>query len=127
MHLPLLLVLPLDLWQELDLLLVRHDVRFRVVKGHSGHPENERADELADLATREMGKLRSDAKSEVQGFTKMVKTELEEVLVGDADVDVGSTVRRMYTPEKGEGAEMLEGSSEDVAARIAQLLNEKRS
>jgi ribonuclease HI len=40
-----------DLWQELDLLLVRHDVRFRVVKGHSGHPENERCDELAVAAS----------------------------------------------------------------------------
>ena len=57
----------------------------------------------------------------------MKETELEEIEVGDADVDVGSTVRRMYTPEKGDGAEMLEGSSEDVAARIAELLNEKRS
>ncbi len=40
-----------DLWQELDQLLVRHDVRFRVVKGHSGHPENERCDELAVAAS----------------------------------------------------------------------------
>ena len=28
----------LELWQELDELLARHDVRFTVVKGHSGHP-----------------------------------------------------------------------------------------
>jgi len=41
----------------------------------------ERADELADLATREMGKLRGDAKGEIAGFTQMVKTELEEVQV----------------------------------------------
>ena len=33
----------------------------------------------------------------------------------------------MYLPEKGEGAEMLEGSAEDIAARIVELLNEKRS
>jgi len=36
-----------DLWRELDGLLNRHDVDFTVVKGHSGHPENERCDELA--------------------------------------------------------------------------------
>lgn len=36
-----------ELWQQLDELLQRHDVRFTVVKGHSGHPENERCDELA--------------------------------------------------------------------------------
>ncbi|MCB1591976.1 MAG: ribonuclease HI [Alphaproteobacteria bacterium] len=36
-----------DLWQEIDLLLVRHDVSFHWVRGHDGHPENERADALA--------------------------------------------------------------------------------
>lgn len=40
----------LELWQELDALLSRHEVRFTVVKGHSGHPENERCDELAVAA-----------------------------------------------------------------------------
>lgn len=40
----------LELWQDLDELLARHDVRFTVVKGHSGHPENERCDELAVAA-----------------------------------------------------------------------------
>ncbi|HCK32337.1 MAG: ribonuclease HI [Micavibrio sp.] len=36
-----------DLWQELDLLNQKHDVRWHWVKGHAGHPENERADSLA--------------------------------------------------------------------------------
>ncbi len=36
-----------DLWRRLDGLVTRHQVRFTVVKGHSGHPENERCDELA--------------------------------------------------------------------------------
>jgi ribonuclease HI len=39
-----------DLWQELDSLLQTHDVRFYWVKGHAGHPENERADSLAVAA-----------------------------------------------------------------------------
>ena len=39
-----------ELWQQLDALLAKHDVRFTVVKGHSGHPENERCDELAVAA-----------------------------------------------------------------------------
>lgn len=34
-------------WQELDALLAKHHVRFTVVRGHTGHPENERCDELA--------------------------------------------------------------------------------
>jgi len=36
-----------DLWQALDKLASRHQVRWQWVKGHAGHPENERADELA--------------------------------------------------------------------------------
>ncbi len=36
-----------DLWQEMDALVQAHDVSFHWVKGHAGHPENERADELA--------------------------------------------------------------------------------
>lgn len=37
----------LDLWKRLDEAQKRHDVTWEWVKGHAGHPENERADELA--------------------------------------------------------------------------------
>ncbi len=36
-----------DLWQRLDAAAAGHDVSWHWVRGHSGHPENERADELA--------------------------------------------------------------------------------
>ena len=36
-----------DLWLALDALLAHHNVSWRWVEGHSGHPENERADALA--------------------------------------------------------------------------------
>ncbi|HKJ71287.1 MAG TPA: ribonuclease HI [Gammaproteobacteria bacterium] len=42
-----------DLWEELDALLARHEVRFHWTRGHSGHPENERADALANRAIDE--------------------------------------------------------------------------
>jgi ribonuclease HI len=38
-----------DLWQRLDAAASRHDITWEWVKGHSGHPENDRADELARL------------------------------------------------------------------------------
>lgn len=36
-----------ELWQRLDEAQARHQVNWEWVKGHAGHPENERADELA--------------------------------------------------------------------------------
>jgi ribonuclease HI len=36
-----------ELWQMLDDLLEKHQVSFRLIPGHAGHPENERCDELA--------------------------------------------------------------------------------
>ena len=43
-----------DLWQALSAVAARHEVEWHWVKGHSGHPENERADELANRGLDEM-------------------------------------------------------------------------
>jgi ribonuclease HI len=37
-----------DLWERLDRALASHQVEWQWVKGHAGHPENERADTLAN-------------------------------------------------------------------------------
>jgi ribonuclease HI len=37
-----------DLWRELDELAQKHRIEWHWVKGHAGHPENERADQLAN-------------------------------------------------------------------------------
>ncbi len=42
-----------DLWQRLDTAVSAHDVEWHWVKGHAGHPENERADRLAAAGLRE--------------------------------------------------------------------------
>jgi ribonuclease HI len=39
-----------DLWERLLNLVDSHDCEFNWVKGHAGHPENERADELSVAA-----------------------------------------------------------------------------
>ncbi len=39
-----------DLWKKLDELATRHTVKYTRVAGHSGHPENDRCDELAVAA-----------------------------------------------------------------------------
>ncbi len=37
----------IELWQELDALQSQHNIQWVWVKGHNGHPENERVDKLA--------------------------------------------------------------------------------
>jgi ribonuclease HI len=39
-----------DLWKALESETQRHQIEWHWIKGHSGHPENERADQLANLA-----------------------------------------------------------------------------
>ncbi|MFZ5604159.1 MAG: ribonuclease HI [Pseudomonadota bacterium] len=47
-----------DLWQALDEAARKHDVQWHWVKGHSGHPENELCDQLANEAIEEMTRPR---------------------------------------------------------------------
>jgi ribonuclease HI len=42
-----------DLWQEIDSLLGKHDINWHWVKGHAGHPGNELADALANKGVEE--------------------------------------------------------------------------
>ena len=39
-----------ELWVKLDNLVAKHEINWRWIKGHSGHPQNERADQLANEA-----------------------------------------------------------------------------
>jgi ribonuclease HI len=43
-----------ELWQALDAAIARHEISWHWVKGHAGHPENERADELARIGIAEV-------------------------------------------------------------------------
>ena len=45
-----------DLWQRLDAAVQRHEIDWQWVKGHSGHPGNERADALANRGIDEIGR-----------------------------------------------------------------------
>ena len=49
----------IDLWQRFLPLQKKYDLSFHWIKGHAGHPENERCDELAVLAS-ESGELKVD-------------------------------------------------------------------
>ena len=46
-----------DLWQRLDAARLKHDVRWRWVKGHAGHELNERADQLANRGVADLRRV----------------------------------------------------------------------
>ncbi len=48
-----------DLWQQIDELSQRHTIEWRWVKGHSGHVDNERVDDLANKGIDEMPPVKS--------------------------------------------------------------------
>lgn len=54
----------------------------------------------------------------------MKTSEIEEVEAGDFDLEGGPTINRMYQPEVGEGATMLEGSLDDIADQLIGILKE---
>ncbi|MFS8975629.1 ribonuclease HI [Cupriavidus necator] len=45
-----------DLWQELDTLAQQHQISWHWVRGHNGHPGNERADALANRGVESIGR-----------------------------------------------------------------------
>ncbi|TNG02245.1 MAG: ribonuclease HI [Gammaproteobacteria bacterium] len=53
----------IDLWQRLDKAIEPHDLEWHWVKGHSGHDENERVDQLANMAIDEMHLGRDNSSS----------------------------------------------------------------
>jgi len=62
-------VLNPDLWKELVELLDQHDVELIWVKGHAGHPENERCDQLAVQASRQRQLLVDQGYEQTQAQT----------------------------------------------------------
>ena len=50
-----------DLWRRLDELAQMHRIEWHWVKGHAGHPENERADRLANRGIPASGNIKGDA------------------------------------------------------------------
>ncbi len=50
-----------ELWKQLDELLSGHVVQFTLVKGHAGHPENERCDEMAVAAATRIREGKTEA------------------------------------------------------------------
>ena len=79
----------IDLWKQMLTYLEGRDIEFRWVKGHSGHPENERCDELVQQATMgNVNELRIDGGYE--GKTSASTAATSSLFGDDVDNDTES-------------------------------------
>jgi electron transfer flavoprotein beta subunit len=75
-----------------------------------------------------LGIQASDEPPRYVAFTKvrqaMLATSIEEQDIGELDISGSVTVDRMFQPEVGERAEMIEGQPEEIALRLVEIMQE---
>ena len=89
-----------DLWLKLEAALERHQVSFEWVRGHAGHPENERADALARQAIKDMLMLRA-------GGSELAKPDLEPAARTSPASGRGRTLKARKGVSRGNADESL--------------------
>jgi len=82
----------IDLWERLLELVSQHEVKFNWVKGHNGHPENERCDYLATQA------MKSDSLLEDEGFDLQSIVKTENLNTSKKITQEGELCRHCNTP-----------------------------
>ncbi len=84
-----------DLWRAVDNLLARHQVRVVHVRGHAGHPQNERCDQLAVAAYKSLGRRSAAASSQRPGRMIEPTVSIDPALHAKAEpVDSGQPPER---------------------------------
>jgi len=89
-----------DLWLRLEAALERHQVSFEWVRGHAGHPKNERADALARQAIKDMLMLRA-------GGSELAKPDLEPAARTSPASGRGRTLKSRKGVSRGNADESL--------------------
>ena len=114
-----------DLWTRLDTLVAQRSVVWEWVRGHAGHPENERADKLATGAVGTSGNGSRLTHVDEQGRVRMVdvgwKSETEREAVAR-----GAVTMQKQTLELIKRGEVEKGDVLSVA-RIAGIMGAKRT
>lgn len=111
-----------DLWGKLLDVLDGRDVRFKWVKGHSGHVENERADELVRGASG----LPEDRLLEDTGYigkevssADMLSSAITTSSDGDKEIDVGDDDRELTHLDSSGEARMVDVNDKEITERRA--------
>lgn len=90
----------IDLWKRLMVLLETHSVQFTWIKGHNGHPENERCDALATHALNQSN-LKVDIGYLPKTEKNIAKTHYNNKITGSGKIKItkiGDVCRKCETP-----------------------------
>ncbi len=90
-----------DLWERLLNLISQHEVKFNWVKGHNGHPENERCDYLATQAIQS-DNLMEDTGFDLQTVVKTTNTKASGKIKNEGDLcrHCNTPVVKRFTKDK---------------------------
>ena len=96
-----------DLWEQLDMLGTTRNVKWKWIKGHSGHPENEEANRIAGLQSGVVG--RTDYSNiGTEGFTHLDEQgQVRMVDVGNKSISSRSAVAKAFVRMKSEIIRMI--------------------
>jgi len=113
-----------DLWQILDGLLAGHEVEVKWIKGHAGHPENERCDQLSSHASLMVSRNGDMSPPPLESASAPTKTE-----VVPADVDLFTDGACLGNPGPGGWAFILRhrssGTEKQQSGGLANTTNNR--
>jgi cyclic pyranopterin phosphate synthase len=115
-----------DLWTSLDHLVLRLNIQWEWVKGHSGHPENEEANDVAQAESNDINAGVTTSKlthTDEAGKASMVDVGTKEITAREA-IAKGSILMEPTTLALIESNELKKGDALGVA-RIAGIMGAK--
>ena len=107
-----------DLWEQLDMLGTTRNVKWKWIKGHSGHPENEEANRIAGLQSGVVG--RTDYSNiGTEGFTHLDEQgQVRMVDVGNKSISSRSAVAKAFV-------RIFKSVFETFQKEVLPILNQK--
>ena len=106
-----------DLWERLLEVCAKHKVAFRWLRGHAGHPENERCDKLAAAASQRAGLPAGEAYEREQGTLSVVPLFAVKAQASSSDKDSEKYCASCGTAIPMERLEVIPDASRCVACQ----------
>jgi ribonuclease HI len=106
-------VLNQDLWMQMDALLASRTITWKWVKGHTGHPENERVDRLSLIVASRANTRRARGALSTSGPRRLASVRKESIIEAGLAPEMGGRVRSFLSAIISPSPKMW-GSREDL-------------